>query len=297
MGSNITINPSLTSNALGSFNIDTTGYIQGTALDSPNARYNLAGGVLKTSEAYPMWGGVAVFEQVATLAAYNSPSLGNVVGRATTVTATSATGLAGFSVFDQDYAAINSPQSPVPLVGGGNSVHFYRLGSGARIAVACDPSLSSLEGGAIAQALYWDPTAQMLLPTADSNDSVTSLTWSSTNGGQVAVVMASSSSYALGDTISFSGVTNTGTGGTAAINTAQVINTFTDSQHFTFLLPGTSTLWGTLGGTIVTTTLLTMTGLIKVLDVNVGNSMTVVYNQLSGFATWNRSGSTAIILI
>ena len=56
MTSNITINPSLTSNALGSFNIDTTGYIQGTALDSPNARFNLAGGVLKTSEAYPMWG-------------------------------------------------------------------------------------------------------------------------------------------------------------------------------------------------------------------------------------------------
>ena len=46
VAANITINPSLTSNALGSFNIASTGYIQGTALDNPAVRYQLAGGVL-----------------------------------------------------------------------------------------------------------------------------------------------------------------------------------------------------------------------------------------------------------
>ena len=36
---------------------------------------------------------------------------------------------------------------------------------------------------------------------------------------------------------------------------------------------------------------------VSVLDINVGNSMTVSYNSTTGFATWNRSGSCAIILI
>ena len=80
-------------------------------------------------------------------------------------------------------------------------------------------------------------------------EAVTSMTWSSTNGGQVAVVMAAPSIFQLGDTIPVNGVTNTGSGSVSLINTSQVINTWTDSQHFTFLLPGT-TQWGTLGGTI-----------------------------------------------
>ena len=36
---------------------------------------------------------------------------------------------------------------------------------------------------------------------------------------------------------------------------------------------------------------------LRVLDVLVGNSMTVNYNSVTGFATWNRSGTIAIILI
>ena len=36
---------------------------------------------------------------------------------------------------------------------------------------------------------------------------------------------------------------------------------------------------------------------VKVLDIQVGNSMTVNYDPVTGFATWNRNGSTAIILI
>jgi hypothetical protein len=81
--------------------------------------------------------------------------------------------------------------------------------------------------------------------------SVTSLTWSSTSGGQVAVVMASPSSYVLGDTINVSGATNSGTGSLSLLNTTHTINTWTDSTHFTFKLPGTSAIWGTLGGTIL----------------------------------------------
>ena len=36
---------------------------------------------------------------------------------------------------------------------------------------------------------------------------------------------------------------------------------------------------------------------VDVIDMNVGNSMTVEYNPTTGFATWNRQGDCAIILI
>ena len=122
------------------------------------------------------------------------------------------------------------------------------------------------------------------------------MTWSSTNGGQVAVVMAAPSIFGLGDTITVAGVTNTGTGAVSLINTQQVINTYTDTTHFTFLLPGTSTLWGTLAGTI---TLQRGVGALKVtiLEILIGNCMTVNYNASTGAATWNRSDSAAICLI
>jgi hypothetical protein len=55
----------------------------------------------------------------------------------------------------------------------------------------------------------------------------------------------------LGDTINVSGATNSGTGSLSLLNTTHTINTWTDSTHFTFKLPGTSAIWGTLGGTIL----------------------------------------------
>ena len=36
---------------------------------------------------------------------------------------------------------------------------------------------------------------------------------------------------------------------------------------------------------------------VRVLEVQVGNSMTVNYDPVTGFATWNRSGSCAVIQI
>jgi len=36
---------------------------------------------------------------------------------------------------------------------------------------------------------------------------------------------------------------------------------------------------------------------VRVLDVSIGNSMTVNYDPVTGFATWNRQGDVAIILI
>ncbi len=290
----IAFNPYLTTNASGSFNIQSDGYVQGTLLDNPVELFKIAGGIVDAGETVPMWGGIAITEKIPNLATGQpNDALGGAVARATLVA-----NVTGFTVFNQAQHMITTPQSPVPQSGSGNSVHLARLGSGVRLAVACDPSLASLEGGAINPNVSWDFNNQVLQPYVASGptEAVTSMTWSSTNGGQVAVVMTGASVFKLGDVINVSGVTNSGTGALSLINTNHVINTWTDTTHFTFLLPGTSSIWGTLGGTIVLNVGIGALP-VQVIGFNFGNSMTVVYDPVTGFVTWNRSGSCAVIIL
>ena len=51
----LSINPMQTTNALGGFSISSTGYVQGEAIDEPAVRYQLAGGVIATSETLPLF--------------------------------------------------------------------------------------------------------------------------------------------------------------------------------------------------------------------------------------------------
>jgi hypothetical protein len=298
----IPYNPYGTTNAPNTFGVTSTGYVVGCALDSPAIRNDLAGGILDIGETLPMWGGVAISELIPSSTPTGPlKNLGGSIQRATTLTLASAKSLTGFSVFDQNYSAVSSPFSRVPLIGTYGQVNFYRVGSGARIPVAVDPSLITMEGGLITQNVSWDFATSRLQPYVASGptEAVTSMTWSATNGGQVAVVMAAPAIYNVGDTINPSGVTNTGTGAVSLINTAQTINTWTDSTHFTFLLPGNSTLWGTLGGTIVLNVgigALSSLG-IRVLEVQVGNCMTVSYNAATGAASWNLNDNCAVLLI
>jgi hypothetical protein len=297
-------NPLPTSNAAGTFLKTSVGYIQGTALQDPAVRFQLAGGILGPNETLPMWGGVGIAEAVTPLATaptkYPVANLGGYVTRATTLALNSAGTLTGWSVFDQDHSMINSPQSPVPTAAPLMGVNFYRLGTNARIAVAIDPTYAAgLLGGTITQQSSWDFNDQLLqqYDASTATYAITSQTWSSTNGGQVAVVAAvATPTTAVGDVVNISGTTNTGTGSVALINGPQTINTWTDNQHFTYLLPGTSTVWGTLGGTQLINY---GTGLlnVKILDIQLGGSMTVLYNPVTGNCTWNYAGNTAIILI
>lgn len=297
--------PFSTTNAAGSFASTSQGETQGTFYDDPAVRFALAGGILSTLETIPMWGGVGVYAQVPT--PQGSPpitpsaALGVILGRATTLTQTSATGLTGFSVFNQAHNMVISPGSTVPLSGSGMMVNYFPLGSGARIAVACAPSLVSLDGGSIGQQVSWDFNNQVLQPydAATATYAITSLTWSATNGGQVAVVMGVASPVvAVGDFINISGVTsNSGTGGITLLNGNHVVNTFTDNQHFTFLLPGTSSIWGTIGLTSGVLNYGTAALACRVLRVSSGNSLTVNYNAAAVTATWNPSGTTAVIQI
>ena len=281
---NITINPALTSNAQGTFNVSSTGLIQGMAYPDPATRFALTSGILLSSETIPMWGGVAIFEEVAGGA--QSYTLGGPVGRSTTVTGGSKP-ILGFSVFDQAYGMINSPQSPVQLAAGGQQVMYYRLGSGARIAVAADANLTSLRGGLVNANVSWDFVNEQLI--AYSAPTFSSGTY---NGSTGAVTITTTGAHGLlpGDQIIVSAAT--GTGSFASIN-----------GQYT-LIAGTT--GSTLIYTIATGLTLTITGAtlgtgaalaVKVLDIQASNCMTVSYDGTTGFATWNRNGSAAVILI
>jgi hypothetical protein len=177
-----TFNPYIQTNAPGMFTIESDGLIVGTAYPDPAARFALSGGWLAQAETLPMYGGIAINESVPQ---ERPPvnradvALGGIIARATTLAAGAGT-TTGFSVFDQNYAAVNSPQSPVPTVGSGGLVNFYRLGCGIRVALAIDPALVTLEGGLITQQVSWDFSLQRIIAFATNALSVRILAIKST---------------------------------------------------------------------------------------------------------------------
>jgi hypothetical protein len=98
---NLSLNPMATTNALGSFGVQSDGLIQGVALDDPPTGLTWSGTVAST-ETNPMWGGLPVAELLPGTA--SSPK-GSTIRRAASVSE-----LEGFTVFNQaqrpDHAAI-----------------------------------------------------------------------------------------------------------------------------------------------------------------------------------------------
>jgi hypothetical protein len=175
-------------------------------------------------------------------------------------------------------------------------MNFYRLGTNARVVVPCDPSLISLQTGIITQQVSWDFNDGVLQPYVASapSDTITSLTPTYNGNGTwtIAIVASASLVGAVGDTVDISGVTGTGN---AYVNGTQTVVAYTSSTQFSILVAAPSgAISGLTGGSLV------YGGgalPVRVLDVQVGNSMTVNYSSTTGFATWNRSGTTALILI
>ena len=289
MSGNISFNPNLTTTALGGFNATSVGLVQGTAFADPSTRFALAGGSLSPNETLPMWGGVGIFELVPPPLGSPTPSgtLGGSVGRAPSLTGASA--LTGFSVFDQNWAAINTPQSPVPLAAVGMNVNFYRLGSGARIAVAIDPALVSLEQGIITAQVSWDFALQRLIPyvAAYPANVLTGASWASTGGGQVTFTTTTNHGVTVGSDFTISGMTPAGYNGTFKAITGTATNSLVAALPTN---PGSETVLGTLvaGGGALN---------VRVIDVVIGNCLNVVYNSATGQATWDPNGSGAVILI
>lgn len=298
MVATISLNPIVTTNAAGTFNVTSDGYIQGTALADPSARNWLSGGVLGPNETKPMWGGVAINETttpVATSGSFPNQAQGGYITRATTVTSTSAGAITGFSVFDQDHSMINTPQSPVPLAASGMGVNFYRLGSNARIAVLCDPALAA-QGVSIQTQYSWDFTLQMLIPysAAYAANTITNAVWASTGGGRTTyTVSADPTSFIdAGDDIEVTGVVNTGGASTSAFNGQWKVVSVTSSTIVVAAPAAASIGTYASGGSVAAGGGAVP---VKVLDIQVGNCMTVLYDAVTGFATWNRNGSCAII--
>lgn len=283
---NITINPLLTGSAPGTFRKSSEGLIQGWSYDDPVTRNFLNIGVVKSDQTYPMWGGIGISERIPV-----EPSrLGGNIIRATGLTGASA--LTGFSVFDQNFAAINSPQSPVPLMPQGGACTFYRLGSGARIAVKCDPTLVSLEGAIINPAVSWDFVNQILVPEIGTL-TISSGTYNSTTG-VIVLTLSASAGFGPGPAATISSLT--GTGAYASLNGTYTV---TAVSGVTVTLAGTA---GAGAATITGGSLVLGSGASSALDVSVlefdiGNSMTVSYDTSTGYATWVRSGNCAIIKI
>jgi hypothetical protein len=289
---NITINPyAVTSGNAGLFNTTSDGYRQGTAMPDPSTMFRLRGCQLAAGETLPMWGGVGVYMNVPGGSGNPNYSLGPITGRAVSLNDASKP-LAGFSVFDQDYAMITTPQSTVPLIGPNGRVHVYPLGSLARIVVACDPALVDLRGDPINSDVSWDFTNQLLVPYLGTL-TISSGTYNNTTG-VITLVMSAPVTFDPGDSVTLASLT--GTGAYASL----------DGTWTSLTASGTGvTLQGPVGVGAATITggSATVGGAadallpVKVLDIQSTNCETVVYNSTTGFATYNYNGSCALIQI
>ncbi len=294
-------NPYVTTNALGSFSVTSEGYVAGTALNDPAVRFALSGGVLAAAETIPMFGGVGIYEDVPTpgypTVTAPSDTLGTVVGRATTLAAATTGQLVGFSVFDQAHAMVNTPQSPVPVVGNGGPVNYYRFGSGARIALPCVASLASLEAGPTTAQVSWDFVNQQVVPYAAAfpQTTISGATWASTSGGQTTYTVGTNLTADLvaGDYVTISGVVSTGGTGAGYNGTFVVVSVGSTTVVVTDVQPSSPGTYSS-GGIIVSGGGLLP---VKVLNFNFGNSMVPVYSSVTGNTTWNRSGNCAVLLI
>lgn len=158
--------PYATTNASGQFFTQSDGFVQGTAKDDPSSRMWLATGVLASTETSPMWGGVAISENIP-LSTVND-ALGGSIIAATVAPVSGSPGTAGeitgFSVTDQMYHGVITPQSNAPIFLPGDTVGFYRRGSNARIALKAVPDLVNLDGSVISSQVSWDFVNRQVVP-------------------------------------------------------------------------------------------------------------------------------------
>lgn len=293
MVSTIAFNPQISTNAAGSFGVTWDGLIQGNYFEDPVSRFSLASGYLDSEEDLPMWGGVGISENLSTPSTTTPlQELGGPIIRATALPGYAAGSLTGFSVFNGAYGMVNSPQSPVPLTAAYGQVLFQRFGSGARIAVAADPSLIALDGSIITPQVSWDFVNQRLVPYLGTL-TISSGTYNNTTG-LVTLTMSAPVTFSAGDAIIVSSLT--GTGAYASLN-----GTFTAlsaSGSTVTYNPGASLGASTITGGSLTLGSGASSALpVKVLKVVASNCMNVVYDSVTGFATWDRSGAGAIIQI
>jgi hypothetical protein len=288
----LSYNPYIVTAAQGMFTAQTKGLKQGTAYPDPSARNRLRGGFLDANETLPMWGGVGVYMNIPGVAGQPNVAFGTKMGRADSLTG--AKRLQGFSVFDQNYSMVTTPQNTVPISVSGQQVNAYAFGSNARIAVACDPILASLYGSPIATQVSWDFVNQLLVPFIAAALTINSGTYVSATG-VITLTMSAPVTFGPGDAVTISSLT--GTGAFNSLNGTYTAIAPTAGTTVTLAGPignGTATITGgsaTLGSGANSALPCT------VLEVQPSGNITVAWDSVNLVATWNFNGACAVIQI
>ncbi|MGQ3662111.1 hypothetical protein [Citrobacter braakii] len=147
----------------GMFNVESRGLVQGDVQDDPGIRLQLCSGTWSGADA--VWAGVGAMECIASDAA-------NITG-ANMKPATAAVCNA-FIVSNQAYHGIITAGNNVPLYVGNGSVHYYRVGSGARIPLPVSAAVAALADGNEAvgsDGFVWDLTNNVIdVYSSDASD-------------------------------------------------------------------------------------------------------------------------------
>ncbi|PEN24992.1 hypothetical protein F0332_020480 [Klebsiella grimontii] len=284
---NLSLNPMVTTNAAGSFGVQSDGFIQGVALDDPANRFNLASGTVAATETKPLWGGLPVAE---LLPGVKSSPRGSTIRRAVSLAE-----LEGFTVFNQAHNGLTTPQSPVPLYASGMSVSFYRLGSNMRVPLKASVQVVALgtAGASVKTALAWDfvndrVTTAAAAAFAGSDIATSSVTYSN---GVATATTASAHGLTAGQYVKISGVAPAAYNGTVVVLSVPTATTFTYAPASA---PGGS---ATTQGTIGAVAQADITLPVKVLSIENGNSKTVSYDSTTGFLTWKNDDACALVLL
>lgn len=284
---NLSLNPMATTNAAGSFGVQSDGFIQGVALDDPANRFNLASGTVAATETKPLWGGLPVAE---LLPGVKSSPRGSTIRRAVSLAE-----LEGFTVFNQAHNGLTTPQSPVPLYASGMSVSFYRLGSNMRVPLKASVQVVALgtAGASVKTALAWDfvndrVTTAAAAAFAGSDIATSSVTYSN---GVATATTASAHGLTAGQYVKISGVAPAAYNGTVVVLSVPTATTFTYAPASA---PGGSE---TTQGNIGAVAQADITLPVKVLSIENGNSKTVSYDSTTGFLTWKNDDACALVLL
>lgn len=151
----------------GLFNVESRGMTQGDAWDDPATRLQLCSGLLDENIDAPVWGGVGLIECIST------PGV-NVAG--STLKKATTDGCNAFSVVNQAYHGITTAGNPVPLFLAGGSVHYFRIGSQARIPLPISAGVAALADGSTAvdggEEFVWNIETNMVdLLSSSTSDS------------------------------------------------------------------------------------------------------------------------------
>jgi hypothetical protein len=292
MVASLNYNPYITTVAQGMFLVQSQGLKQGTAYPDPAIRNQLRGGYLSSAESLPMWGGVGIYMDVPGGAGTPNVAFQTKMGRATALTG--STPLNGFSVFDQNYSMVTTPQNTVPISVSGQQVNAYALGSRARLAVRCDPTLIDLAGTPINSQVSWDFVNQLLVPYISGALTVSSGTYNSTTG-VITLTMSAPITFGPGPAVVLSAVT--GTGAFASLDGTWTSIAPTSGSTVTLQGPvgaGAATITGgsaTLGSGSASALP------VSVLEVQTTNCITVAWDPVNLVATYNFNDCCAVIQI